>query len=62
MPDSIGPSLSFKNPAAIGADPIIASGAFTLGGQTLDWAATDYGTSTSSSGLGVSATSSFFTY
>lgn len=56
-----GPLIQFQNPANAGA-PVWASGTFSFGSLSFNWEATDLGSSSSRSGLGMSGSSSDYTY
>lgn len=56
-----GPLIAFRNPAN-NSGAVLVSGTITVGGFTMNWEATDFGTSSSNTGLDLSATSSYYTY
>jgi hypothetical protein len=56
-----GPYIVFSNPSG-NAGAVLASGTISVGGFTMGWEATDFGTASSHTGLGLSASSSYFTY
>lgn len=60
-PPEGGPLIRFYNPNE-DSGTVLASGTFTIGGITMNWECSDFGTSGSHSGLGLSATSSDYTY